>query len=94
MRWGGNYSFKTFYLSIEILQVMAIDYFILGFLLTIAIIVFFLKMMEDRRSNSSNNDGGLPVEIDLPELDLPPGVTLPVDGPSRPVVEKEDRVLV
>lgn len=73
---------------------MAIDYFILGFLLTIAIIVFFLKMMEDRRSNSSNNDGGLPVEIDLPELDLPPGVTLPVGGPSRPVVEKEDRVLV
>lgn len=73
---------------------MAIDYFILGFLFTIAIIVFFLKMMEDRRSNSSNNDGGLPVEIDLPELDLPPGVSLPIDRPSRPVVEKEDSVLV
>lgn len=73
---------------------MAIDYFILGFLLTIAIIVFFLKMMEDRRSSSSNNDGGLPVEVDLPELDLPPGVTLPIDGPARPVLEKEDGILV
>lgn len=73
---------------------MAIDYFILGFLFIIAIIVFFLKVMEGKRSNSSNNDGGLPIEIDFPELDLPPGVTLPVDGPSIPVYEKEDSMLV
>ncbi len=73
---------------------MAIDYFILGFLFTIAAIVFFLKVMEDKKSSSSNNDGGLPIELDFPELDLPPGVTLPVNGPSRPVVDKEDGVLV
>lgn len=73
---------------------MAIDYFILGFLFTIAVIVFFLKMIEEKRSNSSNNDGGLPVEIDFPKLDLPPGVTLPKDGPALPVYEKEDSMLV
>lgn len=70
---------------------MAIDYFILGFLLTIAIIVFFFKVIEERRSSNSNNDGGLPVELDVPELDLPPGVTLPGNGPSAPIEEKEKK---
>lgn len=73
---------------------MAIDYFILGFLFVIAVIVFLLKAVEEKRSDSSNNDGGLPVEIDFPELDLPPGVSLPVDGPSIPVYEKEDGIVV
>lgn len=70
---------------------MAIDYFILGFLLTVAIIVFFFKVIEERRSSNSNNDGGLPVELDVPELDLPPGVTLPGKGPSAPVVDKKEK---
>ena len=72
---------------------MAIDYFILGFLLTMAIIVFFLKVMDDKKSSNSNNEGGLPVEVDFPELDLPPGVTLPINGPGRPIVEKEKEML-
>ncbi len=73
---------------------MAIDYFILGFLFTIATIVFFLKIMENKKPGNPNKDGGLPIEIDFPELDLPPGVTLPIDRPSRPVVKKEEGVLV
>ena len=75
---------------------MTIDYFILGFLFVIALIVLLLKIIEEKRSNSSNNEGGLPVEIDFPELDLPPGVTLPVNGPSIPIYEyeTEDGMLV
>ncbi len=72
---------------------MAIDYFILGFLFTIATIVFFLKLMENKKPRNSNNDGGLPIEIDFPELDLPPGVSLPIGSPSRRVVIKEEGVL-
>jgi len=42
---------------------------------------------DQNKSNQSNNDGGLPIEFDFPELDLPPGVTLPVDGPR---IRKEE----
>ncbi len=75
---------------------MAIEYFVLGFLFVVALIVLLLKIIEEKKSNSSNNEGGLPVEVDFPELDLPPGVTLPISGPSIPIYEyeTEDRMLV
>jgi hypothetical protein len=62
---------------------MLIDYIIAFFVLSIGIVLIMLKLVSDhKKSNQSNNDGGLPIEFDIPELDLPPGVTLPVDGPK------------
>ncbi|MFP4090033.1 MAG: hypothetical protein ACLFUB_08625 [Cyclobacteriaceae bacterium] len=69
---------------------MAIDYIIAALVLTLGLVLFFIRIISDQRPNKSNNDGGLPVEFDFPELDLPPGVTLPVDSPSR----KKDKTLV
>lgn len=62
---------------------MTLDYIILFFLFLLALTLVLLKIIRDERSNSSNNDGGLPLEWDFPELDLPPGVTLPMDGPVK-----------
>lgn len=62
---------------------MIIDYIVACFVLAIGIVLIMLKVVSDHRSSSqSNNDGGLPIEFDIPELDLPPGVTLPVGGPE------------
>jgi hypothetical protein len=71
---------------------MAIDYILAALVLAVGLLLFFLRLINDQKPNQSNNDGGLPIEFDFPELDLPPGVTLPMDGPTR---EKEkDKVLV
>lgn len=70
---------------------MTIDYIILFFLFLLALTLVLLKIIKDERSSNSNNDGGLPFELDLPDLDLPPGVCLPTDGPTY---KKDDPVLV
>ncbi|MEO0332511.1 MAG: hypothetical protein AAF223_12645 [Bacteroidota bacterium] len=62
---------------------MTLDYIILFFLFLLALTLVLLKIVRNERSNRSNNDGGLPLEWDEPELDLPPGVILPIDGPVR-----------
>ena len=70
--------------------VMTIDYIILFFLFLLALTLVLLKIIKDERSSNSNNDGGLPFELELPDLDLPPGVTLPIDGPTP---KKDEPVL-
>lgn len=70
---------------------MVLDYIILFFLFLLALTLVLLKIIKDERSRNSNNDGGLPFELELPDLDLPPGVCLPIDGPAK---KKDDPVLV
>ncbi|MGB3586589.1 MAG: hypothetical protein WBA23_08625 [Tunicatimonas sp.] len=71
---------------------MTLDYIILFFLFLLALTLVLLKIIHDERQGRSNNDGGLPFEWDEPELDLPPGVVLPLGGPVRK--PDEDPVLV
>ena len=62
---------------------MLIDYIVACFVLAIGLVLIVLRFLSDQKaSNQSNNDGGLPIEFDIPELDLPPGVTLPTGGPE------------
>ncbi len=61
---------------------MTLDYIIAGFVLALGSTLVIINALNSRRPNSSNNDGGLPIEFDFPELDLPPGVTLPISGPK------------
>ncbi|MDF9798478.1 hypothetical protein OKW21_003741 [Catalinimonas alkaloidigena] len=68
---------------------MAIDFIIASFVLAFGTVLVIINALKNRQSNQSNNDGGLPIEFDFPELDLPPGVTLPVNGPS---VEEREKV--
>ncbi|MEM8966273.1 MAG: hypothetical protein AAGE93_07635 [Bacteroidota bacterium] len=71
---------------------MTLDYIILFFLFLLALTLVLLKIVRNEQSNRSNNDGGLPLEWDEPELDLPPGIILPIDGPVQK--PDEDPVLV
>ncbi|WKN29842.1 hypothetical protein PZB74_12780 [Porifericola rhodea] len=66
---------------------MALDYIVACLVLALGSVLVIISALKGRRSNSSNNDGGLPIEFDVPELDLPPGVTLPGGGPT--VKERE-----
>lgn len=68
---------------------MAIDFIIASFVLAFGTVLVIINALKNRQSNQSNNDGGLPIEFDFPELDLPPGVTLPVNGPC---VEEREKV--
>lgn len=61
---------------------MTIDYIIACFVMALGTMLVIINALKSRKPNSSNNDGGLPIEFDFPELDLPPGVTLPVSGPK------------
>ena len=70
---------------------MPIDIFILCLLSAISVLAVYMKIIRDQHSGKSGNDGGLAEEIDFPELDLPPGVTLPIGGPR---VRQEEEVLV
>jgi hypothetical protein len=70
---------------------MTIDYIIACLVLGLGTMLVIINALKNRRSNPSNNDGGLPIEFDIPELDLPPGVTLPVGGPK---VDEREEVLV
>lgn len=68
---------------------MIIDYIVACFVLAIGLTLILIKVVSDHKSSGqSNNDGGLPIEFDIPELDLPPGVTLPVGGPELTDKEK------
>lgn len=68
---------------------MIIDYIVACFVLAIGLVLIMVKVISDQKSSSqSNNDGGLPIEFDIPELDLPPGVTLPLGGPELTDKEK------
>ena len=62
---------------------MSLDYIILFFLFLLALTLVLLKIIKDERSGNSNNGGGLPLDFDIPDLDLPPGVCLPIDGPTK-----------
>jgi hypothetical protein len=69
---------------------MIIDYIVACCVLAVGLVLILVKVVSDQnRPSQSNNDGGLPIEFDIPELDLPPGVTLPVGGPE---VNKKDKV--
>jgi hypothetical protein len=70
---------------------MPIDVIILCFLSAISVLAVYIKVIRDQHSGKSGNDGGLAEEIDFPELDLPPGVTLPIDGPR---VKRDEEILV
>ena len=57
-------------------------------------LIFLIKWKSARpdTDDSDNDDGGLPIDINFdPTLDLPPGVTLPVnDGPvTKKKLEEE-----
>lgn len=70
---------------------MPIDVIILCVLSAISVLAVYIKVVRDQHPGKSGNDGGLAEEIDSPELDLPPGVTLPIDGPR---VKRDEEVLV
>lgn len=70
---------------------MPIDVIVLCILSAVSVLAVYVKVIRDQHSGKSGNDGGLAQEIDFPELDLPPGVTLPIDGPRA---KKDDKVLV
>jgi hypothetical protein len=60
--------------------------------LTYTILLWFIfwKKRNNRKGGSSDDDdGGIPV-WNTPDLDLPPGVTLPGDGPTVKREEYED----
>ncbi|WPP50114.1 hypothetical protein [Catalinimonas niigatensis] len=67
---------------------MTTDYIIACLVLALGTLLVLINALKNQKSNPSNNDGGLPVEFDFPELDLPPGVTLPISGP----VKERDKV--
>ncbi len=53
---------------------------------------FIMKMVRHRKGKTGGNDGddgGKPVQL-LPDLDLPPGISLPVDKPSVKNKEPEE----
>lgn len=56
---------------------------------------FVMKMIRHKKTRTDGddeNDGGIPVQL-LPDLDLPPGVTLPKDGPSERTREPEEMLV-
>ncbi len=70
---------------------MPIDVIILCALSAVSVLAVYIKVIRDQHSGKSGNDGGLAEEVDFPKLDLPPGVTLPIDGPS---VRRDEEVLI
>ena len=59
-----------------------------------AILVAFIFVRESKRKNNrdsdkGDDDGGLPVVLP-PDIDLPPGVCLPGDGPRTKKTEPEE----
>lgn len=50
-----------------------------------AILVYFMITLRRGQSRPPQNgeDGGEPLIQDLPDLDLPPGICLPIDGDDR-----------
>lgn len=53
----------------------------------------YIWIYKNQNRSDSDNDGGVGEEDNLPDLDLPPGVSLPIDGP-RMKIEEEDEVCV
>ncbi|MBV6644350.1 MAG: hypothetical protein KI790_02815 [Cyclobacteriaceae bacterium] len=64
---------------------------LMAYSILLAIIIWKKGKKEDGNGGSNDDDGGLPV-LTPPELDLPPGVCLPIDGP-RQVIHESDEVL-
>jgi hypothetical protein len=54
-------------------------------------IIFWSKRKNRRSNDSDDDDGGIPV-WKTPDLDLPPGVTLPGDGPTIKREEYEEAI--
>ncbi len=69
---------------------------ILLFLLIYTLLIFLIKWRSSyRRPRNKNSDGegGIPIEFNWePDLDLPPGVTLPDSGPSLELEEVEEEM--
>lgn len=56
---------------------------------------FIMKMIRHRKNKAGGNDqddGGVPVQL-LPDLDLPPGISLPKDGPTVKKKEPEEALV-
>jgi hypothetical protein len=68
---------------------MGIDYMILVILSILVVILVFIKVIRDEQAGDSGNDGGISVGDDLPEIDLPPGISLP-GGPGN--TKKDDEI--
>jgi hypothetical protein len=49
-----------------------------------------VRIYRNQNRSDSDNDGGIGEEDILPDLDLPPGVTLPIDGPTVRIEEEEE----
>lgn len=63
--------------------------------ITYAILLGIIIWRKRKRRNSNpgdDDDGGLPV-TKLPDLDLPPGVSLPTGGPSKKIEELEEALV-
>lgn len=65
---------------------------IIIFIADIVWVVFHFMRIFNKQSGDEDDDGGILENTD-PELDLPPGITLPAGGPEsdhlRPVPEEE-----
>ncbi len=79
---------------------ISIDYILLCIINLVAVVwvIYHVSRNEEKNNKStdnsdtsSNDDGGISFDLDPPQLDLPPGVTLPIDSPD---VEKEKDQIV
>ena len=78
-----NFTLKLFAMSFHLIDM------VLSGLAYVIMTYFIMKMIKHRTGKSGGNDeddGGKPVQL-LPDLDLPPGISLPIDKP--PVKSKE-----
>ena len=71
----------------------------------LTILAYFIVMPRRKynrpSSEGSDDDGGEPIGLDLPDLDLPPGISLPVSDfepdynkPTPRIFVREDGVLI
>lgn len=69
---------------------------VLSGLIYVILVYFIMKMLKTGKKKTDGddeNEGGISVHL-LPDLDLPPGVSLPGDSPSTKEVEEPEEAMV
>lgn len=79
------------------MSTLPVDYVLLSLICAMMTIWVIYKVSQNQsdgdfdNSDDSDNDGGIPFDLDPPILDLPPGVILPQDDPHL-TIEKEELI--